>query len=137
MPIKAFLMFLIARLKGFSKSNALGLFFGLSGGALLYWLDVHQYVDLFKFASLITGILCALGIECISHTADAVAERAATVNTFIGVTSLGISWLATEVYEAIAPSCPRLQQWEKKAEELQEKLTGQDKQNTNQLDLFK
>lgn len=124
MPIRAFCLFLFSRLKGFSKSNALGLFIGLLGGLILYWLDLHQTIDLYKTADFILSIACSLGIECIAETTNAAADRTATVNAFIGIFSLGLSWITTELYEAFLKTHPnsQLQVLEDKAKKLEDSL---------------
>lgn len=70
------------------------------------------------------NILCMLGVECVANVSEAsdAANKMSTVNAFIGISSLGISWLVTELYEILAPNSIKLQQLEKKAEELEDKL---------------
>lgn len=130
-----FLKALILKLKGFSKSNALGLLLGFSGGALLYWLNDRQIIDLYPIASSVMSTLCALGIECVvspqninlsDNVATQIAEAAnktLTVNAFIGVLALALSWLGTELVEKYIPSCKPLAEIEHGAEDFLQKTS--------------
>lgn len=159
MPIKWFLTSLILKLRNFSASNALGFFFGLSGGAILYYLDSRQIINLLPIAQYCMDILCVIGIECIQQTTTSINldtnssmnsqfTNALVVNAFISATSLVISWIVTELYETFGKKNKSIQKWELNAKILKEKLTHFEDQNNSdskspkssknskQLDLF-
>lgn len=129
MPIKWFLTSLILKLRNFSASNALGFFFGLSGGAILYYLDSRQIINLLPIAQYCMDILCSLGIECINTDMEIQSQLQSqlpsdlVVSTFISIVALIISWIVTELYETFGRKSKKLQKWELNAEILKEKLT--------------
>lgn len=145
MPFKLFLTALILKLKNFSASNALGFFFGLSGGAILYWLNSRQLINLLPIAQASMNFFCAIGIECIQQAAtstttassastavaDTIQTNGLIVNAFIGIVSLVLSWLATELYEVFGKQNKKVQEWESKAEEIKNRITGKSENMTS------